>query len=213
VGDEELVACASGNLALLYLTCSDGRVDREEIDLRYPHLIDGLLGHPGVAIVMVRSALDGPVALGREGRHDLATGRVVGVDPLLPFGPLAAQSLRRLDGFENSGDLVVIGPYDADAHEVVSYEELVGSHGGLGGWQMRPFLLHPVDLPIVDAPPIGAVAVHGELKGWLESLRAGPPPPASATAAEPSRSNGGWAAIPGRPEPVGARANQEAPAA
>ncbi len=170
--DGDLVVCASGNLALLYFTCSDGRLAREEIDDRYPDLIDGLLDHPGVGIVMVRSALDGPVVLGREGRHDLLTGQVTGNDPLLRYGPLAARSLRRLDGFANTGDLVVIGPYDEQTREVVSYEDLVGSHGGLGGWQVRPFVLHPVDLPIADAPLIGAVAVHDELRGWLRSLRA-----------------------------------------
>lgn len=172
VEDGELVACPSGNLVLLYLASSDGRLAREEIDERYPSLIDGLVDHPGVGIVIVGSAVDGPIVLGRDGRHELRSGRITGADPLLPFGPLAAHSLRRLDGFANTGDIVVIGPYDAATGEVVSYEDLVGSHGGLGGWQGRPFLLHPADMAIVDAPLIGAVAVHDELRGWLEILRA-----------------------------------------
>ena len=77
--------------------------------------------------------------------------------------------------FANTGDLVVIGPYDQATGEVVSYEDLVGSHGGLGGWQGRPFLLHPADLPVDDAPLVGAVAVHAELRRWLGSLRAATP--------------------------------------
>ena len=171
----ELVACASGNLALLYLTFSDDRVGMEQIQERYPNLIDGLLAHPGVGIVLVHSAIDGPVALGPTGKHFLASGRIVGTDPLVPFGPRAAESLVRLDGFGNSGDLVVIGPYDPGTGEVVSYEDLVGSHGGLGGWQGEPFLLHPADLPIADAPVVGAPAVHAELRRWLEMLRTGGP--------------------------------------
>jgi hypothetical protein len=67
----------------------------------------------------------------------------------------------------------------------VSYEDLVGSHGGLGGWQGQPFLLHPVDLPVVDAPLIGAPAVHAQLRRWLDSLRTGQPadttPPRAST--------------------------------
>ena len=169
IEDQALVACASGNLALLYLTCLDTKLEREEIDRRYPELIPGLVAHPGVGIVVVDSAEVGPVALGREGQHELLTGRVVGVDPLVAFGPLAAQSLRRLTGFSNTGDLIVIGPYDEASGEVVSYEDLVGSHGGLGGWQMRPFLLHPADLPIHDAPLVGAAAVHDELVRWQGS--------------------------------------------
>ncbi len=171
----DLVACASGNLALLYLTFTERRVTREEIDDRYPGLIAGLLAHPGVGVVLVRSSSNGPVALGATGEHHLESHRIVGVDPLQPFGPLAAESLRRLDGFANSGDLAVIGPFDQESGEVVSYEDLVGSHGGLGGRQGRPFLLHPVDLPIHDAPVVGAVAVHAELRRWLGSLRAPTP--------------------------------------
>ena len=163
---QSLVACASGNLVLLYLTCLDGRLDRDEISRRYPELIPGLVMHPGVALVVVDTTDVGPVALGRAGEHELATGRVLGEDPLAGFGPLAAQSLRRLAGFWNTGDLMVIGPYDEATGEVVSFEDLVGSHGGLGGWQMEPFLLHPVDLTLKHAPLIGATGVHDELRRW-----------------------------------------------
>jgi uncharacterized membrane protein YvlD (DUF360 family) len=194
--DDGLVVCPSGNLALLYLTCSTGRVMREEIDERYPDLIAGLLNHPGVAVVMVRTALEGPIVLGRGGRHDLVSGRVTGVDPLLPFGSLATRGLRRLDGFTNCGDLVVIGPYDEQREQVVSYEDLVGSHGGPGGWQARPFILHPVDLRIGDAPLVGAVAVHGVLRGWLDLLRA--------------RGGAGAAGVPGVAESPGATRPHEA---
>ena len=165
---QSLVACASGNLVLLYLTCLDSRLDRDEIGRRYPELIPGLVMHPGVALVVVDTDV-GPIALGRAGEHELATGRVLGQDPLAGFGPLAAQSLRRLAGFWNTGDLMVIGPYDEATGEVVSFEDLVGSHGGLGGWQMEPFLLHPVDLTLKHAPLIGATAVHDELRRWQGS--------------------------------------------
>ena len=187
LGDQELVGCASGNLALLYLMISDDRVEREEIEERYPDLIDGLLAHPGVGVVLVRSATNGPVALGRHGEHYLASGRIVGDDPLEAFGPLAAESLRRLDGFENGGDLTVIGPYDQATGEVVSYEDLVGSHGGLGGRQQEPFLLHPVDLGIGDAPLVGAPGVHAQLSRWLASLRNDPPVVAPGPAADGDR--------------------------
>jgi len=173
--DEALVAAASGNLVHLYLTASDDRLDREAIEERYPELIDGLVAHPGVGVVVVDSGTNGPVALGRSGAHYLASGRIEGVDPLAIFGPTAAESLRRLDGFDNTGDLVVIGPYDPETGEVISYEVLVGSHGGLGGRQQEPFLLHPVDLSIGDEPLVGAPAVNAVLRRWLASLQAGDP--------------------------------------
>jgi uncharacterized membrane protein YvlD (DUF360 family) len=183
--DHDLVACASGNLALLYLTFSEDRVGLEQIEEHYPDLIDGLLAHPGVGLVMVDSALHGPVVRGARGTHYLASGRIVGEDPLEPFGPRAAESLVRLNGFANTGDLVVIGPYDPDTGEVVSYEDLVGSHGGLGGRQGEPFLLHPADLPIANAPVVGATAVHAELRGWLETLRSGGRAPTTHEGVDP----------------------------
>ena len=166
----ELVACASGNLALLYLTVRPDRLDREEIDRRYPNLLPGLVAHPGVAFVLVHSAVDGPIALSREGTNYLTTGRIVGIDPLVTLGPHAAESLRRIDAFDNVGDLCVIGPYDEVTGEIVSYEELVGSHGGLGGRQGEPFLLHPAGLSIGEAPLVGAPAVNAVLRRWLTIL-------------------------------------------
>jgi hypothetical protein len=164
------MACASGNMALLYLTMTDDRLDREDIDVRYPALIPGLVEHPGVSLVMCHTRAHGPVAISRSGEHFLTSGRVVGTDPLDVFGPLALESLRRLDAFSNSGDLVVIGPYDPGNGQVVSYEDLVGSHGGLGGWQGQPFLLHPIELT-VEGPLVGAVAVHDTLRRWLGSMQ------------------------------------------
>jgi hypothetical protein len=70
---------------------------------------------------------------------------------------------------------MVIGPYDPETGEVISYEVLVGSHGGLGGRQQEPFLLHPVDLSIGDEPLVGAPAVNAVLRRWLAALQAGRP--------------------------------------
>ncbi len=182
----ELVACASGNLALLYLTVAQDRLEREQIDRLYPDLIPGLLAHPGVAIVLVHGTNHGPIALGHDGEHYLASGRIVGTDPLASSGPYATDSLRRLDAFHNVGDLCVIGPHDPATDEVVSYEDLVGSHGGLGGWQGRPFLFHPVDLAVGPDAIVGAPAVYAVLRGWLASLRdAGPAAVPEAVPAAP----------------------------
>ena len=93
--------------------------------------------------MLVRSERFGPVVLGGGGVRHLADGHVDGADPLEPFGPLAEASLRRLDGFATVGDLVVVSMVDPDTHEVAAFEELVGSHGGLGGAQTEAFVLYP----------------------------------------------------------------------
>ena len=54
--------------------------------------------------------------------------------------------------------------------EVFAFEELVGSHGGLGGTQTRPFVLHPVDLDAGSEPIVGAMALNAVLERWRTDL-------------------------------------------
>jgi hypothetical protein len=63
--------------------------------------------------------------------------------------------------------------YDPVTDEVAAFEELVGSHGGLGGPQTHPFVLHPVTLDAGPEPIVGAAALHRVMMGWL------PPDPAA----------------------------------
>jgi hypothetical protein len=107
--------------------------------------------------------------MGRAGVHYLDQGRIVGEDPLAPFGPGAADDLRRLDAMPNVGDLVLNSSLDPSTDEVAAFEELVGSHGGLGGWQTEAFVLYPTDWPEPDGPIVGAPALHRQLTAWLEA--------------------------------------------
>ena len=61
--------------------------------------------------------------------------------------------------------------YDPELDEGCAFEELISFHGGLGGLQTRPFILHPIELPVPDEPIIGAASVHGLLKGWRRHLQ------------------------------------------
>ena len=51
--------------------------------------------------------------------------------------------------------------------EVAAFEELVGSHGGLGGTQNHPFILYPSSFRSPAKPLVGAESVHHQLKKWL----------------------------------------------
>jgi hypothetical protein len=102
--------------------------------------------------------------------HYLADGRAAGQDPLAPFSPRAAAHLRRTNGFANAPDILVISMYDQQTGEVAAFEELIGSHGGLGGLQTQPFLLYPSALPHnASRPIVGTAALHQVLKGWVRS--------------------------------------------
>jgi hypothetical protein len=136
--------------------------------------VRGLASHPGIGFVLVRSEALGPLAMGPKGVHHLATGVIDGEDPLPVFGPLAREHLLRLDGFAHTGDLLVNSSYDPELEEVAAFEELVGSHGGFGGPQVRPFVLAPADLPYDGEPVVGAPAVHRLLVGWADRLGVGP---------------------------------------
>jgi uncharacterized membrane protein YvlD (DUF360 family) len=173
-GEPQVVVGASGNLANVYFLEVPRRMTFEEIEAFYPGLVAGLTNHPGIGFLLVRSESLGPLAIGRDGIHHLADGRIDGTDPLTSFGGATADHLRRLDGFSNVGDLLVNSVYDPDLEEVAAFEELVGSHGGFGGPQTRPFLLAPARLSPVEGPLVGAPAVHRQLVRWADELGVGP---------------------------------------
>jgi hypothetical protein len=79
----------------------------------------------------------------------------------------------RTDGFTHAPDVLVNSFYDPQLEEGCAFEELISFHGGLGGTQTRPFILHPAALPVPDAPLIGAAAVHELLSGWRALIQDG----------------------------------------
>jgi Type I phosphodiesterase / nucleotide pyrophosphatase len=179
----ELVVCASGNLALIYLNVVPERLMREEIEQRYPGLVDALAQHPGIGLLLLHSGR-GLTAVGANGASYLDEHAVDGEDPVAQYGPYAEASLRRLAGFANSGDMVAIGSFYPATREVVQFEELIGSHGGLGGWQTEPFIAYPSEWHLITNPPVGAPALYQQLNKWLTDLGlhsggASTPPPGS----------------------------------
>jgi hypothetical protein len=111
------------------------------------------------------------MVLGPRGTHYLRDGEVEGEDPLAPFSANAPAHLRRTAGFEHVPDILVNSFFDPDLEVGCAFEELISFHGGLGGPQTRPFILHPVELAMPSAPLVGAAAVHDLLLGWRRSLQ------------------------------------------
>jgi uncharacterized membrane protein YvlD (DUF360 family) len=197
VSDRQVVVLGSGNLGLVYLMEEKRRLTLEEIDERHPDLLSVLREHQHIGFLLVRSSADGPVVLGPNGTRYLADDRVVGEDPLAGFSPNAASHLRRTDGFEHVADIVVNSFYDPQLEEGCAFEELISFHGGMGGPQTRPFILHPVGLSMPSEPVVGAAAVHTLLTGWRRQLQL-QPDDGGDTAVE-SRARAGDAGLAGEP--------------
>jgi uncharacterized membrane protein YvlD (DUF360 family) len=185
VSDRDVVVLGSGNLGLVYLMEERRRLTLEEIDERHPELVPALRSHPHVGWLLVRSSEHGALALGAGGTRYLEGDRVEGDDPLAHFSPTAPQHLLRTDGFEHVADIMVGSFYDPELDEGCAFEELISFHGGIGGLQTRPFILHPAHLQVPPGPIVGAASVHGILSGWRHLLQTGS---AGAAAAEAGRS-------------------------
>ncbi len=188
-----VVCVVSGHQAMVSFPDIPGRVSLEEIERHWPGLLPGLVDHDGVGFLLVHSDEFGPVVFGRDGLHRLASGVVVGTDPLLPYGEHAAQLVARVSTFPHCADVVINSRYDPDTDEASPFEPHVGSHGGLGGPQQHALLVHPR----AWAPPgeiVGAEHLHQVLRGWLTDLGHPPPTGEGAAIGEDSRTALEWAA-------------------
>lgn len=111
----------------------------------FPDLIPGLVNHPGIGFILVNSITNGGMVIGENGIYYLESDKIVGENPLEGFGEHASRHLKRQNGFKNMPDILVNSFYDSKKDEVCAFEELIGSHGGLGGNQSKPFILYPVN--------------------------------------------------------------------
>ena len=167
--DSELIVMGSGNMGLIYLTQWKERLSYEEIVMLFPDLIPGLVKHTGIGFILVNSIANGGMVIGQDGIYYLDSDKIIGTNPLESFGDNAAKHLKRQNSFKNMPDILVNSFYDEKYNEVCAFEELIGSHGGLGGDQTKPFILYPSEW----ADPgdlIGAESIYKFLKSEIENL-------------------------------------------
>ena len=167
--DSELIVLGSGNMGLIYLTQWSERLNYEEIVMLFPDLIPGLVKHSGIGFILVNSIADGGMVIGQNGIYYLDSDIIVGENPLEDFGVNAASHLKRQNSFRNMPDILVNSFYDAKFDEVCAFEELIGSHGGLGGDQSKPFILYPSEWSD-PGDLVGAESIYSFLKMKIENL-------------------------------------------
>jgi len=161
----DLVVRNSGSLSHVYLNLVPRQMNISEIAALYPNLISNLTSHAGIWLVIGRED-DQVIVLSREGVLTLgpdhpgpgatvAQGRAAGRPPTASQGyhvegkdPLSccaspaiqAAQIRRLASFSQSGDLIIMGRYDAATETVACFEDQWACHGALGGPQEVAFL-------------------------------------------------------------------------
>ena len=171
LSDSEVIVLASGNLAMIYLTQWSRRLTYEELNGYFPELIPGLINNEYVGFILVKSQEHGDMAIGKNGTYYLDSDKIDGENPLEGFGDNIARHLRRTSSFEHTPDILVNSFYDEAADEVCAFEELVGSHGGAGGDQSKPFILYPSSWNVSDDDIIGAENIYKLLKENLAQLK------------------------------------------
>jgi hypothetical protein len=145
----DIVVRASGGLAHVYFNLSPHHLDLGEIVWLYPHLTARLIEHPGIGLVVGRQG-EQVVLMSRAGTCAMsAPDQGLLADMLRGLGDpgVAAGDLAELAAFPHSGDLILLGAWDAGGR-VTTFEEQLGTHGGLGGPQARPFIVHPAQAPL-----------------------------------------------------------------
>ncbi len=168
-----LVVVGSGNLGGIWFPRLSGRQTVSQIEEAYPGLLAAVVAHPGVSFATVMTEV-GPVVIGPGGTMDLRTGIVSGDDPLARFEAHARADLLRIAEFSNAPDIYLNSLFDESNDEVAAFEELVGCHGGLGGWQTQPMVVHPstwsIDPEFTDSEGrlYGAPNVYRQFVQWLE---------------------------------------------
>ena len=171
LNDSEVIVLASGNLAMIYLTQWSQRLTYEELNNYFPELIPGIINNEYVGFILVKSQEHGDLAIGKNGTYYLDNGEIEGENPLEGFGDNIVRHLKRTSSFEHTPDILVNSFYDEKADEVCAFEELVGSHGGAGGDQSKPFILYPSSWNVSDDEIIGAENIYKLLKENLAELK------------------------------------------
>ena len=189
------VVASSGNLGGVWFKELPGRATYEDITKHYPNLIDRLLATQGVGLLLVTSAAGRHFCISAHGAMVLETAKPLDPDrygaanPLAPYQYADLSSLLRLVSMKSAPDLMVMAAYDQNSGETYAFEELVGNHGGYGGWQTEAILLHPPELQLParysKQTIIGAESLHKILKHWADTVTAVTRPTPSANVKSP----------------------------
>ncbi len=168
--DGHIALTYSGGLAHWYFKDISHRMCIDEIEERFPDLVDQVATAPGIGFVMLRENSHNLIVT-REGRFRFNGKRPLSHEARQFFQrydepEIIAQQLAKLNSFERSGDLVLFGEFQG--RRQINFEDQVGGHGSIGGEQLFPFLLAKREWKLGRSPTVTSSDVYP----MLEQLRA-----------------------------------------
>lgn len=149
-----VVIAYSSSLAHLYITGSKEPLNWREVEMAQPLLLRFLQKHKGIGFVLARGDNANELMIFHQGgkicvtdnpcfhQHELAFLRPYGA----PYELL--EQLHRFGLGVRCGDLVLFGALDKEG--IACFDDQVGGHGSVGGEQSRPFIILPLDHPVLE---------------------------------------------------------------
>lgn len=141
--DGHIMLTYSGGLAHMYFKDISWRLRHDEIEERFPGLIEKVAGTPGIGFTLTRGE-SGNILTTKDEQIKFTAGCQMprAARELLErydHPEILAQQLEKLNSFERAGDLILFG--QSTDHHQINFENQVGGHGSIGGEQLFPFIL------------------------------------------------------------------------
>lgn len=156
---------AAGPNAFVYFTDRQDPLSAEEIERRYPGAGEALSRHPGIGLVLARSA-DGPVCWHRGGRTSLGPAARGGPFDQRRDREIVLKGLQELMAMPSAGDLVLYG-IGASAGDVSFLDER-GAHAGPSEAELHTFLLHPPAVSVADELLAHPALLYSHFAGYRD---------------------------------------------
>jgi hypothetical protein len=157
---------SAGPNAFVYFVESPTPLTLDEIDHRYPGLVDDLSRHRGIGFVLVRSAA-GVVCVwqGKRARlGELEPGPFAGREDLA----IVIDGIGDLMAMPSAGDLVIYG-HHAEGGDV-SFIDEQGAHAGPSREELHTFIIHPARVRL-RLPIVHPVQLHPHFAGYLKAAQ------------------------------------------
>ena len=159
----------SAGLGHIYFTDLPGRLNRTDLEPRFPGLVQRLANLDRIGFVMIKDGHAGGI-VHPHGAHRLNEEAAAFLAHLDEPATITRQ-LQRLNSFERSGDIVVFGNFEDNRQ--VNLENQVGGHGSAGGDQLHPFVLAKREWALQTAGIEFADQLYRPLAGLVARLAGG----------------------------------------